>query len=346
MPVPSTPTNLYVQDGNGKVSLQWDIMSGATSYKVQRSTDGVTFSLLASPTVNYYLDDTVSTGTRYYYQVAASNGSGDSSYTANQLVIPALTGKMSLYQLRILAQQRADRLNNNFVTLTEWNSYINQAAFELYDLLVTLYEDYYLASPVTFQTVGGTNTYTLPNGSATFKDSTGATVVAPALYKLIGVDLGLASSSNAWVTVKKFDFIQRNRFVFPNLSSTYMGVFNLQYRMMGDNLQFIPTPAGAQYIRLWYIPRMNQLVQDTDILDGVSGWTEYVVIDAAIRALRKEESDTSELQLEKQAMIDRIQSSAMNRDAGQPDKISDTRNWTERWGSYGGPGFDGGYGGY
>ena len=41
-----------------------------------------------------------------------------------------------------------------------------------------------------------------------------------------------------------------------------------------------------------------------------------------------------------------IQSSAMNRDAGQPDTISDTRNWSERWGSYGGPGFDGGYGGF
>ena len=264
MPVPSTPTNLYVQDGNGTVGLQWDLMSGATGYKIQRSTDGVTFSLLASPTVNYYLDTTVSAGSRYWYQVCASNGSGDSSYTASQYVIPSLTGKMSLWQVRLLAQQRADRVNNNFVTQTEWNSYINQSAFELYDMLVTLYEDYYLASPAIFQTVGGQNTYTLPNGVASFKDMSGNSFVAPALYKLMGVDFGLANMSNAWVTVKKYDFVQRNRFVFPNLNSTYMGVFNLQYRMMGDNLQFIPTPSGSQYVRLWYIPRMAQLVMDND----------------------------------------------------------------------------------
>ena len=91
---------------------------------------------------------------------------------------------------------------------------------------------------------------------------------------------------------------------------------------------------------------MTQLLSDSDILDGVSGWTEYVIVDAAIKALLKEESDTTVLMAQKLALIKRIEETAMNRDAGQADTISNVRTWGERWGAYGGPGFDGSFGGY
>jgi hypothetical protein len=162
----------------------------------------------------------------------------------------------------------------------------------------------------------------------------------------LGVDCGLALNSNAWVTLHKFDFISRNRYVFPNISSTYLGVFNLRYRLVGNTLMFIPTPSAGQFIRLWYIPRLTELLQDTDLCDGVSGWTEYVIVDTAIKILQNEESDTSVLLAQKQLLLDRIQSSSMNRDAGQPDTISNVRSFSERWGGYGGAGGDGSYGGY
>lgn len=345
MAIPGTPTNFLVQQGNGQVFLSWDIMAGATGYKVYKSTDGVSFSLLTSPSVTNYLDTSVTVGTQYWYQVKSSNLSGDSQATTAQSIVPTMQGQMTLGQLRLQAQQRADRVNSNFVGTSEWNTYINQSAFELYDLLTTLYEDYYVATPAQFRTDGSTQLYPLPNGILSFYDSTGATFVARPFYKLIGVDCGLSNNNNAWVTLKKFDFIGRNRYVYPNITSTFLGVFNLRYRLLGDKIEFIPTPSGAQFIRLWYIPKMDQLLKDTDILDGVSGWTEYVIVDAAIRALQKEESDTSVLQLQKQMLKQRIEESAMNRDAGQPDSISDVRSWGERWGRYGGPGWDGSYGG-
>jgi hypothetical protein len=245
---------------------------------------------------------------------------------------------MSLGQVRLLAQQRADRVNSNFVTKEEWNSYINQSYTELYDLLVTLYEDYYVAPPLTFQTDGSTSQYTLPNGS----NFSGA----PAFYKLLGVDCGLGANNNAWVTLHKFDFISRNRYVFPNVTSTFLGVFNLRYRVVGNTLFFIPTPSANQYIRLWYIPRVATLLKDSDMLQSISGWVEYVIVDAAIKCLQKEESDVTVLMAQKQMLIDRIQSSAMNRDAGQPDTISDVRTFGERWGGYGSPNGDGSFGGY
>lgn len=316
MAVPATPTSFYAQQGNGQAFLSWAISASATSYKVQRSTDGVTFTTLATPATNSYLDTSTLVGVQYYYQVAATNGSGDSAYTAAQSVIPTYTGDMSLGQIRWLSQARADRLNSNFVTLPEWNLYINQSAFELYDLLTTTYEDYNIQT-VSFPT-DGSAAYNLPNGSNY--------AAALPFYKLRGVDLALNSITNSWVSLKKFNFTDRNKYVYPNASSTIYGVSNLQYRVMGSQIQFIPQPSPGQTIRLWYIPRSVVLLKDTDILDGISGWSEYVIVDAAIKALMKEEQPTQELMLLKGALIKRIEESAANRDAGQPDTISDIRS--------------------
>jgi hypothetical protein len=242
---------------------------------------------------------------------------------------------MSLAAIRLSAKQRADRVNSQFVTDSEWNGYINKAMFELYDLLVTVYEDYFLATPIQFTADGSTFLYPLPNGSNTFTNSlTGTTFTPRPFYKLSGVDLALNNATNAFVTVNKFNFADRNRFVYPNTASSIYGVFNLQYRAMGSNIEFIPTPSGNQQIRLWYIPRLKELLLDTDTTDiSISGWVEYVIVRAAKYALDKEESDSSVLIQELAMLTKRIEESAANRDAGMPDKISDTRvgNWSNGW---------------
>ena len=81
---------------------------------------------------------------------------------------------------------------------------------------------------------------------------------------------------------------------------------------------------------------------DTLTADGVSGWLEYVVTDAAIKALQKEESDTTTLQFQKQALIKRVESAAENRDAGSPATIADVQ-WTNGTWPFGN-GFGGGGG--
>lgn len=286
-----------------------------------------------------YLDTAITLGTTYWYQVVATNSSGSSPATPSASATPAPTGEMTLAQIRLAAQQRADRVNSQFVTNPEWRSYINQSMFELYDLLVTVYEDYYRASPIVFFTNGTDNAYTLPNGSNSFFDAanTSLAVIPKPFYKLLGVDLGLNTANNAYVTINKFNFIDRNKFVYPNTASTIYGVFNLQYRVMGDKLQFIPTPSANQLIRLWYIPRLHELLQENDITDtGISGWLEYVIVRAAIYALAKEESDTTMLERQLTYVKQRIEETASNRDAGQPDRISDTRASNGWYGPNGG----------
>lgn len=335
--LPPVPSNVILQQGNGQVFATWSQISGCT-YSVQRSDDNITFVEIATPSIPQLLDTTVIQGTAYWYNVASVNGQGTSAYTTAQSIVPAQPGLLSLGEIRLMAQQRADRVGSDFVTIPEWTGYINQAYFELYDLLVTAFEDYYAADPLIIPTDGTSSQYDLPNGIN--YDA------ARPFYKLLGVDCGLASLSNAWVTLHKFDFIGRNRYVFPNITSTYMGVFNLRYRVFGNTLFFIPTPSAGQYLRIWYIPRLATLLQDTDLLDGVSGWIEYVIVRAAKYALDKEESDTTNLTQEIMFLKQRIEETASNRDAGAPDTISDTRSFSERWGGHGSAGGDGSFGGY
>lgn len=339
----SIPSNFYVQTANGVNLVSWDLTAGADTYTVQRSLDNITYSTIASvtgsPLATSYLDTAVTQGTQYWYQVSASGNLGTSLFTTAQSVVPVKQGEMCLSQIRLASQQKADRVNSNFVGLPEINQYINRSMYELYDLLVTVYEDYYMSQPIQFVSDGVTFMYPLPNGTNTFLNglNPAQTITPRPYYKLLGVDLALNNAVNAFVTVNKFNFIDRNRFVYPNTASTIYGVFNLQYRVMDDNIMFIPTPTAGQALRLWYIPRLELLLQDTDVtVAGINGWIEYVITRTAKYILDKEESDTTKLDAEILFLKARIEETAANRDAGLPDKISDSRqgNWGNGW--YGG----------
>lgn len=351
MAIPGTPNNFNVQTANGTNLVSWNLSAGATGYIVQRSLDNVTYTTVStitgSPLATSYLDTAVTLGTQYWYKTSAFTTDGASPYTVPASAVPTPTGEMCLSQIRLRSMQRADRVNSNFVTLPEWTSYINQAMFELYDLLITVYEDLYVAMPIQFVSDGNTYLYPLPNGSNTFLNALNLsqTITPPPFYKLLGVDLQIQNTNNGYVTVNKFNFTDRNQFVYPNSNSTIY--FNCRYRVEGNNIMFIPTPSGGQGVRLWYIPRLTELLQDTDTTTtGISGWIEYVIVRAAKYALDKEESDTTKLDQELLFLKTRIEESAANRDAGQPDTISNTRGVNGYWGSGQGGGWNGSSGGF
>lgn len=225
----------------------------------------------------------------------------------------------TLSELRTLAKQYADMENSNFISESEWNAYLNLAYFELYDILIQKFgDDYYVANPYSFATDGSTQRYSLPSD----------------FYKMLGLDLQLGASSDSWVTIRPFMFIDRNRYAVPNFQSFY-GVTNLRYRLSSGKLFLTPTPAANQILRLWYIPRLNELTSDSSTVDGVSGWQDYLPTDAAIKAMMKQELDPAGLMARKQALLARIESAAANRDAGSPQVVGDSQ-WSDAWWPAGG----------
>jgi hypothetical protein len=253
---------------------------------------------------------------------------------------------MTLAQLRTAVRQRSDQVNSQFCSDDEVNSYINQSYFELYDILIQKYGDnYFSADPAIFETSsvsivqnGLSVQYPLPNGVLTFTNGrTGETdYVAPQFYKLLGVDLILANQYQSCVSIKPFNFSSRNDYSVPNFQSFY-GVTNLRYRLNDNYLWLTPVPAGGQRIQLWYVPRLTTMDEDTDTCDGISGWTEYIICDGAIKCMQKEESDCSVLMAQKAGLIQRIEAAAENRDAANPATVANTQyqDWVWPTGSSG-----------
>jgi len=130
------------------------------------------------------------------------------------------------------------------------------------------------------------------------------------------------------------------------LTATSGDAFNLRFpgrSLIGD----VSYPSGVDYLTVTalsgYTPVLSGsssfTFSPTDMnIDGVNGWEEYIVVDAAIKCLQKEESDCSVLLAQKAAIVARIESEASNRDAGMPSTVSDTstENLTGLWPGSGG----------
>ncbi|MCT4545173.1 MAG: hypothetical protein N4A63_16705 [Vallitalea sp.] len=91
--LPSTPTNILVENGNKSVKLKWELVNGALTYKVKRGTNsGGPYSLVADNiNVNSYIDNNVSNGTTYYYIISSVNSVGESEYSNEVTAIPDIT---------------------------------------------------------------------------------------------------------------------------------------------------------------------------------------------------------------------------------------------------------------
>jgi hypothetical protein len=195
----------------------------------------------------------------------------------------------TLAQLRTLAKQESDNVGQSFISDAEWTSYIQRSYNEMYGLVVEAYgDDYYTASPGTFTTDGTNDHYPTSGLPATF-------------FKLRGVDVQI-SSPGQWVSLKQFEFADRNR----------ISVFNN------------PIPMAGQNLRYWYTPLPTLPSGESDTIDGINGWEEYVIADACIKALRKEEADVSAWMAAKQQFKARLEGEAENRNSGQAHRISDT----------------------
>lgn len=351
------PQNIILQTGNGKNLISWDNVLGASNYSVQRSTDGVTFSIIGSPVQNSYVDSVVSIGTGYYYQIASVNSSGISPYNQSfpASITPCLPGQINLGYLRYMAQLKADKLHTFYLTTDEWNFYINQSAAELYDILVDKYgEDYFFAPPLIIN-LTGVQSYPLPDGSNYPING----IPSPALYKLNGIDAnvsGGAPGPNAgWVPLARTNWSDRDRYTtWPGQAGALNNIYQMSYRTMGNQLFLFPQNQNM-LIQVWYVPIVAQMLLDTDMMPySISGWSEFVIVDVAMKAMIKEESleKWNALAGIKSALIERIEDTASNRDVGQPNSVSNVRATMgdpgfSSWGNgFGGGGFGGGGGGY
>lgn len=323
----------------------------------------------------------------------------------------SISSQASLGSLRQQAMEVSDNEQNPAISIQAWNSFIDLSHKKLFDMLVGAYDNNYKFAQTYQFSLTNSQLYPLPDGTAAYQNTTGST--AAKFYKLLGVDLQYSASPSGWITLKRFNFIDRNRWSYPNTTVNTVGYTNLRYSLQGNNLMMSPSPSPGQQARIWYVPaptnlqfRMNTNVvgsvstlafpdttgltigmnvfgtgivsgttitavgsttitmsnagnaavtsslismwDDGTLVEGVSGWEEFIIIDAALKSQNKQENDVSVLGAQRADIIARIEAMAEARDAGMAFHTSDvlgTSTYSDTgWGSNGWGGGDmGGY---
>lgn len=212
---------------------------------------------------------------------------------------------VTLTNLTDRAKQMADLVGSSFVSSTEWTTWINSGLMELYDIVVAAYEDYFTTSTTSTITTG--SSFSLP----------------AAFYKLRGIDYQLTSTD--YINVPQFNFNERNRQVEWAYSARGNDSVR-RYRIIADTIEITPTDRASGTYRIWYMPAATALSGGSDTIPTAlskAGWEEYIVLYAAIKAKLKGEEDAADMENQKAALAQRITSMSANRNADQPERITD-----------------------
>ena len=103
---PSAPTGVTAIAGNAQVTLTWNASSGASSYKVSRSTaNGGPYTSVGNPSVASYTDTAVTNGVAYYYVVSASNSYGVSANSSQVVATPVAGTTAVAVNIDVLANR-------------------------------------------------------------------------------------------------------------------------------------------------------------------------------------------------------------------------------------------------
>ena len=207
----------------------------------------------------------------------------------------------TLIQIRTRARERADMVNSSFITDSELNGYISASYAELYDILVQSGLLYFTPTAQTI-TGNGSETYAVPSG----------------YYGTVRVDRQEGSN---FYPLQEYMITERH--VHENGGGSEARVYSAQ----GSNISLLPAPSSGTYRHI-YIPAPVDLTASADstTIDGVSGWEEYIVVDAARKMLQKEESSTTGVERDLLRLKERIEEMAQNRAWSTPRRVVDVRS--------------------
>lgn len=216
----------------------------------------------------------------------------------------------TLAQLRTQAQARADFENDTNVTNVSWASFINGSRKRLRRLMVAAHPQFFLNSKA-FSLAGGVYQYDLLANAPTF-------------WKALALDFSTGGSGpDMFMQVPRFLWHERNR------------VWDRAYRVFGNTLEVRPALSAAGSYVLWYVEQPAALVADGDaLLLAEDMFDEFIILDAASKARRRQQKDSAALDGELAALERDVKSAAADNDVGEPDRVldvEDTAGYRRPW---------------
>lgn len=207
---------------------------------------------------------------------------------------------VTLTTLSTRVRERADMVGSSFVadSSTGLYAWINEANQKLHGMLVEALGEEYVSSSSSFTTVADQSDYALPSG----------------FYKLLGVDLNYHGVVRS---LKRYERGERN--LYRELHPETLP----RYALVGNNLRLYPAPSGGLTGSILYAPEATVLAVGADTVNYPNGWERFIVLDAAIQALIKEESSVTALINEREAVVREIRDAKEARDMATPKYVTD-----------------------
>ena len=206
----------------------------------------------------------------------------------------------TLAQLTLRARERADMVGSSFITDANFYIWITEAHQKLHGLLVDALGEQYMYELASFTTSLGQIDFAVPC----------------CFYKLYGVDMEI---NGEIVPLKPFTLAERNRYRNLDGNSSEAPMYSLS----GNNIKLYPVPPAGLSGEIMYAPEATRLTLSTDQVSYPNGWERFIVIDAAIQALLKEESSVTALSAERELILQEIRDAKEQRDLANPMKVVD-----------------------
>jgi hypothetical protein len=218
---------------------------------------------------------------------------------------------VTLTSLVARIRERADMVGSTFVldSATSLYAWINEANQKLHGKLVEALGEEYVSSTSVLTTVAGQADYAVPAG----------------FFKLYGVELELGGEVTAlepYMRAERNDFRNANRAMFR-----YQGGDLPRYALIGSNIRLYPIPQQVFTGSILYAPEATVLAAGADTVNYPNGWERFIVLDAAIQCLAKEESSVKTLSDERAAVIAEIDLAKEQRDLANPKRVRDVTSF-------------------
>jgi hypothetical protein len=224
---------------------------------------------------------------------------------------------------------------DEFINDPELLGMVDRSATALYDLLVKARGEEYYLSEVTILVsplAPSPTIYALP----------------PDFYQLIGVHVR-ATGFVGFVAIDPF----MEREVAALKTIGVIGTAfpqQTKYRLRGVQgvpgtppgnppvalIEFLPPPRVDFPAFVRYLPTCVRAVVGPDLVtpdvayDGINGWEEFIIWDVAAKMVTKEERDAAPYLMQRAMVEKRIEALAGARNAGEPERVVDTRDWMRR----------------
>ena len=142
---------------------------------------------------------------------------------------------------------------------------LNQS-IQAFRLMISSVSPYYLYA-ATGTLTGGSGFFTMPTD----------------LVRTYGIDVSVGGK---WRELFPFQFAERNNFEDSVWQST--GVPMYFRERDADTIDILPTPDASYSYRIWYLPTGDDLNEDSDSFDGIAGWEDWPVHNAAMTVITRD----------------------------------------------------------